>query len=256
MNPPFDKSHRRIAAMFDDLAPRYDFLNHLLSLNSDKRWRRAVVRRIVRRRPATVLDVATGTGDLAIALRRQTAAAVTGVDISEGMLAVARRKTAAAARRRPSSQPGAPPPVDYRCAAAEALPFPDGSFDAVTVAFGVRNFDNLDAGLREIGRVLKPAGVAAILEFSTPTAFLLKQAYRFYFHRILPAIGRLASKHRSAYRYLPASVDAFPSGDAFVTHLQQAGFINLRRRRLSWGIATIYEGEKRDGELKELEELR
>jgi demethylmenaquinone methyltransferase/2-methoxy-6-polyprenyl-1,4-benzoquinol methylase len=226
--------------MFDDIAPHYDFLNHFLSLNIDKCWRKALVRRIARRHPATVLDIATGTGDLAIALRRRTRAAVTGLDISEGMLNIAKRKAGCHCRL-------PLPPVNWLLASAEALPFPDGSFDVVTVAFGVRNFDNLAAGLREMYRVLKPAGIVAILEFATPTAFPVKQAYRFYFHCILPAAGRLFSRHRSAYRYLPASVDAFPTGDAFIKQLQQAGFTDVRSRRLSWGIAMLYEGQKGRG---------
>ncbi|MDR0728914.1 MAG: class I SAM-dependent methyltransferase [Prevotellaceae bacterium] len=261
MSHPLDKSPERIAAMFDDIAPHYDFLNHFLSLNIDKCWRRTLTRRIARRHPASILDVATGTGDLAIALHRRTAAAVTGIDISEGMLNIAKRKTQNLARRTakpPNPQkgncplPGAfVPPLEIRgrfnwlLASAEAMPFLDGSFDAVTVAFGVRNIDNLAAGLQEMYRVLKPAGVVAVLEFSTPTAFPVKQAYRFYFHYVLPAIGRLFSKHRTAYRYLPASADAFPTGDTFVKQLQQAGFTDVQSKRLSWGIAMLYEGVKR-----------
>ncbi|MDR2361751.1 MAG: bifunctional demethylmenaquinone methyltransferase/2-methoxy-6-polyprenyl-1,4-benzoquinol methylase UbiE [Prevotellaceae bacterium] len=245
MSYPLDKSPGRIAAMFDDIAPHYDFLNHLLSLNIDKCWRQTLARRIARRHPAAILDVATGTGDLAIALHRQTTAKITGIDISEGMLDIAKRKTQPP-KKKPTKRPSPQKErITWLPASAEAMPFPDNSFDAVTVAFGVRNINRLAAGLQEMHRVLKPAGIVAILEFSTPAAFPIKQAYRFYFHHMLPVVGRLFSKHRSAYRYLPASTDAFPTGDAFVTHLQQAGFTDVQSLRLSWGIATLYEGVKR-----------
>ncbi|MDR2802022.1 MAG: bifunctional demethylmenaquinone methyltransferase/2-methoxy-6-polyprenyl-1,4-benzoquinol methylase UbiE, partial [Prevotellaceae bacterium] len=196
-----DKSAARIAAMFDDIAPHYDFLNHFLSLNIDRRWRKKLVRSVAQQHPATILDVATGTGDLALALRCQTRATITAVDISEGMLAIAKRKT---------ENGKLLPAINWLPASAEALPFPAGAFGAVTVAFGVRNFENLSNGLQEMYRVLQPGGIVAILEFATPVRFPVKQLYRFYFHFVLPLIGRLFSNHRTAYRYLPASVSHFP----------------------------------------------
>ncbi|MDR3350966.1 MAG: bifunctional demethylmenaquinone methyltransferase/2-methoxy-6-polyprenyl-1,4-benzoquinol methylase UbiE [Prevotellaceae bacterium] len=227
-----DKSAARMAAMFDDIAPYYDFLNHFLSLHIDKRWRKKLVRAVAQRQPAAVLDVATGTGDLAIALRRQTRAAITAVDISEGMLAIAQRKATP------------PPAIHWLLSPAEALPFPGGAFDAVTVAFGVRNFENLTKGLQEMHRVLQPGGFLAILEFASPVRFPVKQLYRLYFHTVLPLAGRLFSRHRTAYRYLPASVSRFPQRSGFLQLLQQAGFKNTRCQSLSCGIAMLYMGEK------------
>jgi demethylmenaquinone methyltransferase/2-methoxy-6-polyprenyl-1,4-benzoquinol methylase len=196
------------------------------------------VRKVTQQHPATILDVATGTGDLAIALHRQTRAAITAVDISEGMLNIAKRK---------SSLPAACcllPAVNWQLAQVEALPFPAGAFEAVTVAFGVRNFENLCKGLQEMHRVLQPGGIIAILEFASPVRFPVKQLYRFYFHFVLPLIGRLFSKHRTAYRYLPASVSQFPQRNEFLQLLQQAGFKDTGCQSLSCGIAMLYSGRR------------
>lgn len=236
-----DKNAARIAAMFDDIAPHYDFLNHFLSLNIDRRWRKKLVRQVAQQHPATILDVATGTGDLAIALHRQTRAAITAVDISGGMLEIAKRKTTGGAwdtGRNPL------PAIHWLRAPAEALPFPAGAFHAVTVAFGVRNFENLSKGLQEMYRVLQPGGIIAILEFASPARFPVKQLYRFYFHFALPLIGRLFSKHRTAYRYLPASVSKFPQRNDFLQLLQQAGFKDTQYQSLSGGIAMLYGGTR------------
>jgi demethylmenaquinone methyltransferase/2-methoxy-6-polyprenyl-1,4-benzoquinol methylase len=260
-----DKNATRIAAMFDDIAPHYDFLNHFLSLNIDRRWRKKLVHRVAQQHPATILDVATGTGDLAIALHRQTRAAITAVDISERMLEIARRKVESEEWRVESGEwrmeSGDSPfkiqnskfhsplstlhsPFSILHSAAEALPFPDNAFDAVTVAFGVRNFENLCKGLQEMYRVLRPGGMIAVLEFASPVRFPVKQLYRFYFHFILPFIGRLFSRHRTAYRYLPASVSRFPQRNEFLQLLQQAGFKNTHCQSLSGGIAMLYSGTR------------
>ena len=225
-----DKSAPHIALLFDNIAPKYDFLNHFLSLGIDKLWRKKLVREIAKRKPEKILDVATGTGDLAIALQRKTNAQITGIDISEGMLAIAKTKSKN---------------VHWQTASAMSLPFSDNSFDTVAVSFGVRNFENLELGLQEMFRVLNCGGTLAILEFAMPTRFPIKQLYKFYFRRILPIIGRLFSKHKSAYNYLPASVDSFPQRNDFLAQLRNVGFENARYRSLSCGIAILYLAEKR-----------
>lgn len=222
--------------MFDHIAPRYDLLNHTLSANIDRLWRRHVVRRVGRDNPSRILDVATGTGDLAIALARHLpTTTVTGIDLSEEMLAVARRKVEA---RGLSSR------IQLKAGDAEQLPVADGSFDTVTVAFGVRNFGDLDAGLRELHRVLRDGGKVVILEFSRPQNRLFRALYEWYAYRILPRIGGWISHDRRAYEYLPASVGEFPLPDAFREHLKQAGFRNCRSIAQSFGIAQIHIGEK------------
>ena len=231
-----DRKADHISAMFSDIAPRYDFLNHLFSFGIDKCWRKRMAREITKCRPARVLDIATGTGDLALALHRAEVAKIVGVDISEGMLEIARSKTI-----RNDIHPSN---VEFMLASAEVLPFPDNSFDAVTIGFGVRNFEHLQKGLREIQRVLQPGGQLAVLEFSTPQHFPVKQLYHFYFHTIIPVVGHFVSKHQSAYSYLPSSVSNFPQRGDFLNQLQQAGFIDMRYRNLSCGIAAIYTAEK------------
>ncbi|MDR2883300.1 MAG: bifunctional demethylmenaquinone methyltransferase/2-methoxy-6-polyprenyl-1,4-benzoquinol methylase UbiE [Alistipes sp.] len=236
-----------VGGMFDAIAPTYDALNHFLSLGIDRLWRRRVVRMVSRAslvgtagdeaiRKFTILDVATGTGDLVISLARRIAAArIVGVDISEGMLARGREKVARCSLSgRIVLQPGD----------AEALEFPDSTFDAVTVAFGVRNFGDIDSGLREMQRVLRPGGRCFVLEFSEPRGALFGPVYRFYFHRVLPWLGRLVSRDRGAYSYLPRSVDEFPAPERFAAMLREAGFAAVRVRRLSLGIAYVYEAEK------------
>jgi len=229
-----DKRTANVAAMFNDIAPRYDFLNHFLSLGIDKWWRKRLVCVVSKQQPKKILDVATGTGDVAFALQRKTGAEITGIDISEGMLAVAQKK----------HENNQLSNVHFQIASAEALPFADGTFDAVTVAFGVRNFEHLDKGLQELHRVLRAGGTLAVLEFATPTLFPVKQLYALYFRCIVPLVGRLFSKHRSAYSYLPVTVGAFPQRQEFTEHLQQAGFVRNRFCSLSCGIALLYVAQK------------
>lgn len=232
-----DKSKKEeVRTMFDSIAPRYDLLNHTLSMNIDRLWRRRVVREVRRLGPGRILDVATGTGDLAIGLARGIAGAqVLGVDLSEQMLAVARRKVEAG---------GLDGRVLLDCGDAEHLPVATASVDAATVAFGVRNFGDLEAGLRELHRVLRPGGRVVILEFSTPRNPLFRAVYEFYTYRILPRIGGMVSRDRRAYEYLPASVGEFPSPARFMELMAAAGFRNCRARSQSFGIAQIYIGER------------
>lgn len=221
--------------MFNGIAPKYDLLNHLLSLGIDKAWRRKAMRELERGAKDRVLDVACGTGDFSIEALRHGVRQVVGVDISENMLAVAREK---------AWDKGLEEQLEFLYGDSEQLTFPDGNFDAVTVAFGVRNFEHLERGLREMCRVLRPGGRVVILEFSTPDRFPMKQLYRFYFKHILPRVGGLVSGDRGAYEYLPASVFAFPQGDRFLDIMRACGFRDVRRRPLTFGIATLYTGEK------------
>jgi demethylmenaquinone methyltransferase/2-methoxy-6-polyprenyl-1,4-benzoquinol methylase len=228
-----DKSVARIAGMFNDIAPHYDFLNHFLSLGFDYLWRWRLVREVAKRKPQHILDVATGTGDLALLLQRNTNAAVTGIDIAGNMLAKAKKK----ARKRPA--------IRFMQAQAENLPFPDASFDAVTVAFGVRNFEHLPQGLAELQRVLKPGGTLAILELTTPLSFPVKQLYHFYSFRLIPFFGRLISTHRAAYRYLPYSIHAFPQREKFLSELNHTGFTALSCRPFTGGVCCFYTARKK-----------
>jgi demethylmenaquinone methyltransferase/2-methoxy-6-polyprenyl-1,4-benzoquinol methylase len=223
--------------MFDQIAGSYDFLNHLLSLNIDKGWRRKAIRSISVPKPNQILDVATGTADMAIGCIALGPDHVTGVDVSKGMLEIGRKKIA---------ERGLTARITLVEAACESLPFSDGSFDAALVAFGVRNFRDPELGLREILRVLNPGGKLAVLEFSLPRQNWLRAAYRFYFHRIVPAIGKWFSRDLSAYRYLPDSVEAFPKGEAFVAMMNRAGFENPDYKPLSAGICGLYTGIKKN----------
>jgi len=227
---------RENSEMFDQIAGSYDFLNHLLSLNIDKGWRKKAIHAIAEIQPKRILDVATGTGDMALASIRLNPDHVTGVDVSVGMLEIGRKKI---------TDRGLNHRITLMEAACEALPFEGSSFDAVIVAFGVRNFKDPDLGLREIYRVLGPGGKLAILEFSLPRQKWLRSGYRFYFHHIVPAIGRWFSRDLSAYRYLPDSVEAFPKGDAFVAMLDRAGFRETAYKPLSSGICGLYTGIKK-----------
>ena len=221
-----------IAAMFDRISPKYDALNHLLSFNIDKIWRRKTSKMVAKHHPRTILDLATGTADLAISLAKHNPQAlIIGMDISEKMLEIGKEKVA---RRKMENQ------IELRLGDAAMQPFEDDSFDAITVAFGVRNFEDLEQGLSEIQRVLKPLGQAFILEFSMPEKFPIKQLYRLYFKHILPRIGKSISKDQNAYSYLPESVEHFPKPITFLEMMAQHGLTKGHAKPLSFGIATLY----------------
>lgn len=225
----------KVQEMFNGIAPKYDLLNHLLSMGIDKSWRRKAMRELEGGRRGTVLDIACGTGDFSIEALRHGVERVVGADISENMLAVAREK---------AREKGLEDRLEFRYGDSENLDFEDGTFDAVTVAFGVRNFEHLERGLAEMCRVLRPGGKVVVLEFSTPERFPMKQLYRFYFKQILPRVGGFVSGDRKAYEYLPASVFAFPQGDRFLQIMRSCGYRNVAQRRLTFGIASLYTGEK------------
>jgi demethylmenaquinone methyltransferase/2-methoxy-6-polyprenyl-1,4-benzoquinol methylase len=222
----------QIAEMFDAIAFRYDFLNHFLSLGIDRWWRTKALGYLEDDRPAEILDIATGTGDLAIlSVTMLSPQKVTGVDISAGMLELGRKKVEAA---------GLQDRITLQQADSEALPFADGSFDAVTAAFGVRNFEHLDRGLREMARVLRPGKKAVILEFTSPRIFPFTQLFNLYFRYITPWIGKWVARSKEAYSYLPESVKAFPQGEAMVAILKQNGFQQATCKSLTLGICSIY----------------
>ena len=226
----------QVARMFDNIAHRYDFLNHFFSLGIDKLWRRKAIRMLLAEHPEEVLDVATGTADFAIGTAHRNAEIkVVGVDISAGMLDIGRQKVTRA------GQDGR---VDLVLADGEALPFEDGRFDAFTVAFGVRNFENLQAGLKEMCRTLKSGGKGYILEFSKPKWFPMKQLFWLYFRYIMPTLGKWFSKDASAYTYLPESVKVFPEGDDMRDILLQCGYAGCVMHPLTGGIATLYVVDK------------
>jgi len=226
----------RIRDMFDAIAPRYDFLNRVLSLGIDRRWRRFAVSKITTTPRGEVLDIATGTGDVALEIARQKSADVTivGADVSREMVEIGRQKVA--------SSPFAGR-ISFEIAPCEALPFADGRFDSITIAFGIRNVVDRPQGLKEMHRVLKQGGRAVILEFSMPASPLFERLYRFYFLTVLPRIGGIFSR-KSAYQYLPDSVLEFPSRDAFKGLMADAGFRAITHHDLTFGIATVYVGEK------------
>ncbi len=231
-----DKSKKQqVEQMFDNIAPKYDFLNHFLSLGIDKLWRRKAVRILNGFKPRKILDVATGTGDFAIQTSKIAPQEIVGFDLSEQMLRVGEQKV----KRLKLEHL-----ISFQKGDSENMPFEEKSFDAITVAFGVRNFENLEKGLSEFHRVLSSGGVAVILEFSKPRHFPMKQLYKFYFFRILPFLGRLVSKDDSAYSYLPESVMAFPDDDDFLNILKRVGFSNCSQHRLTFGVATIYLAHK------------
>lgn len=225
----------QVAVMFDNIAGNYDFLNHFFSMGIDKLWRRKVVKLLKAEHPKHILDVATGTGDLAIAAMGASPEKVTGIDISVGMLEKGREKV----HRLHLDQR-----ISLQYGDSEAIEFADDTFDAITVAFGVRNYQNLDKGLAEMRRVLKPGGTLIVLEFSKPTNWLFRQLYYFYFCTVLPFIGKLVSKDPRAYTYLPESVRAFPDGEVFAERLRDAGFKNVSCTPLTFGISTIYRARK------------
>ncbi len=239
MESPFPQAQpdkaEYVRSLFDGIARRYDLLNHLLSCGFDILWRKRAIRLLLERHPRLILDLATGTADLAIEAAKTLGAIVTGVDISDHMLAIGREKV----RRL-----GLKDRVLLSKGRAETLDVETNSFDAVTVAFGVRNFADVGRGLQEMYRVLRPGGTVLVLEFSKPNAMLLGSLYRFYFLRILPVIGGWVSRSRSSYQYLPNSVQEFPDGEDFLSLLRSAGFTETLSHPLTMGIATIYTGRK------------
>ncbi len=226
-----EKKKQQVEHMFNNIAHRYDFLNHFLSLGIDKLWRKKAIRMLSGYKHDFILDVATGTGDFALEAIRLNPEKITGFDLSANMIEVGRRKV---------ENLGFQENIEFVKGDSENMPFPDASYDAITVGFGVRNFENLEKGLTEFYRVLKNDGVAVILEFSKPRHFPVKQLYFFYFFHILPWLGNRISKDRSAYSYLPGSVMAFPDGEEFLSILKKVGFKTALQKRLTFGIATIY----------------
>lgn len=218
--------------MFDDIAHRYDFLNHFMSLGIDIIWRKKALGYLTSLQPKLMLDVATGTGDFAImAERRLRPDKIVGIDISEGMLAHGREKI---------EKLGLGNKITLQSGDSETISFPDKTFDAITVAFGVRNFEHLEKGLSDMRRVLKPGGKLVILEFSNPTVFPIKQLYNLYFRYITPLLGKWIAKSQAAYSYLPESVKAFPQGEAMRTILTNTGFQAVTCKTLTFGICSIY----------------
>ena len=216
--------------MFDNIAKNYDFLNHSLSFGMDFYWRKKAIKQLTNN-PKKILDVATGTADFAISASKLKGVKITGIDISEGMIEVGKSKI---------KKKGLENIINLQIADSEDLPFDDFTFDAITAGFGVRNFENLEKGLSEIYRVLDKNGIVAILEPSKPKTFPLKQLYNFYFHKVLPFFGKLISKDNSAYTYLPNSVEAFPSGNDFIKHLENVGLKKCNHIPLTFGIVDLY----------------
>jgi len=225
----------QVAKMFNTISKEYDNLNRVISFGIDVKWRKEVVNIVSKQNPDFILDIATGTGDLAINLTKTKASKIIGLDISEGMLDVGRKKIAKLKLEHI---------IDMVLGDSENLPFDDNTFDAITVAFGVRNFENLEKGLSEILRVLKPNGIFVILETSNPTKTPFKQGYNFYTKVILPLIGKLFSKDKAAYSYLSESASVFPYGEALNNILLKIGFINAEALPQTFGVATIYKVSK------------
>lgn len=222
----------QVEQMFDNIAHSYDKLNHRLSWNIDKIWRRKALRRLLPFRPQTMLDMATGTGDFAIqATRMLHPRQLIGADISDGMMEVGRRKT---------RELGLDGVISFRKEDCMAMSFDDDTFDAVTAAFGIRNFQDLDRGLREMHRVLKKGGHLCIVELTTPVTFPMRQLFKIYSHTVLPTYGRIISGDKTAYSYLTATIEAFPQGERMVEILRKAGFAKAEFKRLTLGICTMY----------------
>ena len=236
---PYDSGQSKkeeVAQMFNNISANYDFLNHFLSLGIDHLWRKRAVKQLQKQQPKVLLDIATGTGDFAIACLKLKPEKIIGMDISSGMLEVGKLKM----KKRAFDNI-----IDMQLGDSENMPFADHTFDAITVGFGVRNYENLEKGLGEMLRVLKPGGQAVILEFSKPKAFPIKQLFGFYSKVLIPLFGKYISKDERAYTYLPESVAAFPEGAAFVAVLEKVGYQTLEPIRLSGGIASIYIGTKK-----------
>lgn len=236
---PYNREEQKgtqVRRMFDSIAGTYDLLNHALSFGIDKTWRRKGIAFLRPFAPQSILDIATGTGDLAISMHRELKARqIIGADISEGMMQVGRGKAARA---------GYSEYISFEQQDCTALTYPDNSFDAVTAAFGVRNFENIEQGIAEMFRVLKPGGHLMILELSTPEHFPMKQLYRIYSKTIIPCIGRLLSKEKAAYSYLPASIKVVPQGKVMKELLIRRGFSEARARTFTFGICSLYTGCK------------
>lgn len=226
---------KQVEQMFDTISEKYDHLNRVISFGIDVKWRKKVVALVDSQKPKAVLDIATGTGDLVISLAKTKAEKLIGLDISEGMLAVGRKKIAEKSLENR---------IEMIQADSEALPFEENSFDAITVAFGVRNFEHLEKGLTEIHRVLKPGGIFVVLETSVPTKAPFKQGYALYCNHILPLIGKLFSKDQVAYSYLSESAASFPYGKKFNNILSKIGFMNVKDSPQTLGVATIYSATK------------
>jgi len=223
---------QQVETMFDNIAPTYDTLNHRLSWNIDRYWRRKALRKLAVHQPRTILDIATGTGDFAIqAAQMMPQVTVTGVDISEGMMKIGAEKV---------ERLGLGQRITFQREDCLALSYPDDTFDAVTAAFGIRNFADLDSGLAEMCRVLRPGGQLCIAELTTPVSFPMRQLFHVYSHTVLPVYGRLISKDTSAYTYLTKTIEAFPQGERMVDILRKAGFSQASFRRLTFGICTMY----------------
>jgi demethylmenaquinone methyltransferase / 2-methoxy-6-polyprenyl-1,4-benzoquinol methylase len=225
----------QVQTMFNNIAHKYDFLNHFLSMGIDILWRKKAVAILKKEKPAQILDIATGTADFALEALALNPEKITGIDISEGMLEVGRKKI---------QKKNLQHKIELILADSENMPFDNEQFNAITVAFGVRNFENLLKGLKEMNRVLKLSGTAVVLEFSKPKKFPVKQIYNFYFFKILPFIGNLISKDNAAYTYLPESVGVFPDGKDFLLVMEAAGFRDVYQKSLMFGIASIYVGKK------------
>jgi demethylmenaquinone methyltransferase/2-methoxy-6-polyprenyl-1,4-benzoquinol methylase len=226
----------QVAQMFDNISGNYDDLNRVISFGIDVKWRKKVLQLVANKKPEKVLDIATGTGDLAILMTSTTATEIVGLDISAGMLEVGKKKIA---QKNLSSK------IEMVLGDSENIPYPDNYFDAITVAFGVRNFETLEKGLSEILRVLKPNGIFVILETSVPTRFPYKQGYAFHSKFILPIIGKLFSKDKVAYQYLSDSANVFPFGEALNNILRKVGFIDVEHLPQTFGVATIYHASKK-----------
>ena len=227
---------QQVEQMFDHIAPSYDKLNHRLSWNIDKGWRRKAIRQLAPHKPQTLLDIATGTGDFAIlAAEMLKPDKLVGADISEGMMEIGRKKV---------KEKGLDSIISFEKEDCTALSYPEATFDAVTAAFGIRNFADLDKGLQEMCRVLKKGGHLSIVELTTPVTFPMKQLFHIYSHTVLPVYGRLISKDTSAYSYLTKTIEAFPQGERMVEILRKAGFSEASFQRLTFGICTMYFAKK------------
>ncbi|MGY5849915.1 bifunctional demethylmenaquinone methyltransferase/2-methoxy-6-polyprenyl-1,4-benzoquinol methylase UbiE [Salegentibacter sp. F14] len=226
---------KQVEQMFDNISGNYDGLNRVISFGTDVKWRKKVIALVASQNPKSILDIATGTGDLAIQMAPIKAERIVGLDLSEGMLKVGRKKI---------SDKDLDHRIEMIQGDSEALPFEDNTFDAITVAFGVRNFETLDKGLAEIYRVLKPGGIFVVLETSVPTKFPFKQGYKFYSAYVLPLIGKAFSKDKDAYSYLSESAASFPYGKNFNNILKKIGFTNVEHQPQTFGVATIYKGSK------------